>query len=88
VIGAFDLQTVQVRIDAMCRIASAAVGTTIERFVRIVFINRRTRRRAAQFENIDLSLDGKRMFAVDHRSTLSNPALVNALSKKSFSKVN
>jgi hypothetical protein len=42
---------------------------------------------ATDADQLRLTLDGKGMGAVDYRFALSNPALVSALSKKSFSNV-
>src|SRR5271154_6055255 len=43
---------------------------------------------AADLQNLRLLRDRQIMFTVDHRFALSNPALVSAPSKKSFSSVN
>ena len=40
------------------------------------------------FSSLGLARDGKLVVSVDHRFALSNPALVSAPSKKSFSSVN
>src|ERR1035437_10168415 len=45
-------------------------------------------RAAADLKHFSLFLDGKIVLRVDHCFTLSNPALVSAPSKKSFSSVN
>src|ERR1035438_3451619 len=45
-------------------------------------------RAAADVKNLGLLRDGKIMLGVNHLFTLSNPALVSAPSKKSFSRVN
>lgn len=42
---------------------------------------------AADANQLGLPFDRKSMFAVDYRFALSNPTLVSALSKKSFSNV-
>jgi hypothetical protein len=42
---------------------------------------------AADLQNFRLLCDRQIVLAVDHRFALSNPALVSALSKKSFSSV-
>ena len=43
---------------------------------------------ATDANQLGLPFDRKSMFAVDYRFALSNPTLVSALSKKSFSSVN
>jgi hypothetical protein len=56
-----------------------------------VFVRDRARlvvdRAAADAQHLSLLLDGKIVLRVDHRFALSNPALVSAPSKKSFSSV-